>query len=145
MRKRTVIILFVLLITFLSACSGNEQENKTKEGERKTSKEKQETEEQSLNVDKGLLNVEVTLPASFFEGQDIDTVIADVENEGIKVTKNDDGSLTYKMSKAKHKKMMKEMGTSIAEGLEEMKSSEDYPSIKDITHNKDFTEFTINC
>ena len=46
-----------------------------------TEQGKQETKEQSLNVDKGLLNVEVTLPASFFEGQDLDTVIADAENE----------------------------------------------------------------
>ena len=143
MRKRTVIILFVLLITLLSACSANEQENKAKEGDHTDEQGKQETEEQSLNVDKGILNVEVTLPASFFEGQDLDTVIADAENDGIKITKNDDGSLSYKMSKAKHKEMMKEMGTAIAEGLEEMKSSGDYPSIKDITHNNDFTEFTL--
>ena len=39
---------------------------------------KQETEEQALNVDKGILNVEVTLPASFFEGEDIDAVISEV-------------------------------------------------------------------
>ena len=38
---------------------------------------------------------------------------------------------------------MKEMGTTIDESLEEMKSSGNYPSIKDITHNNDFTEFTL--
>ena len=67
MRKRTVIILFVLLITLLSACSANEQENKAKEGDRTDEQGKQETEEQSLNVDKGILNVDVTLPASFLK------------------------------------------------------------------------------
>ncbi|WP_428912354.1 hypothetical protein [Niallia sp. Krafla_26] len=145
MRKKFTFILFVLLIAFLTACSTNESQNQANKNESDTKEEQsiQETEEQSLNVDKGLLNVEVTLPASFFEGQDIDTVIAEMEKEDIKITKNDDGSLTYKMSKRKHKEMMKDIGTSIDEGIEEMKSSEEYPSIKDITHNKDFTEFTL--
>jgi hypothetical protein len=57
---------FILLITFLSACSANEQENKAKEGNHTIEEGKQETEEQSLNVDKGIFSVEVTLPASFF-------------------------------------------------------------------------------
>lgn len=39
--------------------------------------------------------------------------------------------------------MMTEMGTSITDSIEEMKSSEDYVSIKDVTHNKSFTEFTL--
>lgn len=138
MKKKTGFMLFILLITFLTACSANEQEksNTAEQG-------KQETEEQALNVDKGILNVEVTLPASFFEGEDVDTVISEAEKEGIKITKNEDGSLSYKMSKTKHKEMMNEMGTSIDEGIEEMKTSGDYSSIKDITHNKDFTEFTL--
>src|SRR5690606_22664325 len=107
-----------------------------------------ETTEQSQNenieVDKGLLNVEITLPADMFEGEDIEQVIADAKEDGVKeVIQNEDGSLTYKMSKAKHKEMMKEMETSINETIEDMKTSEEYPSIKDITHNKDFTEFTV--
>lgn len=130
--------LLVLLVIFLVACS-----NESAEGEKSTD-QKQEEKEGAVNVDKGLLNVELTLPASFFEGEDIDTVIAEAKKEGVsEVTKNEDGSLTYKMPKSEHKKMMAEMGTSITDSIEEMKSSEDYVSIKDVTHNKSFTEFTL--
>ncbi|MDQ0187761.1 hypothetical protein ACFOST_22640 [Cytobacillus kochii] len=130
--------LLVLLVIFLVACS-----NESAEGEKSTD-QKQEEKEGAVNVDKGLLNVELTLPASFFEGEDIDTVIAEAKKEGVsEVTKNEDGSLTYKMPKSEHKKMMAEMGTSITDSIEEMKSSEDYVSIKDVTHNKSYTEFTL--
>lgn len=39
--------------------------------------------------------------------------------------------------------MMKELETNILESIEETKNSEDYVSIKDITHNNSFTEFTV--
>lgn len=122
------------MIALLTACSDDKQDTKASE----------ETKEEGLNVDKGLLSVEVTLPASMFEGEDIDTMIADAEADGVdKVTKNEDGSLTLKMSKSKHKELMNEIETSIKESIEEMKTSGDYASIKDITHNDKFTEFTV--
>lgn len=134
--QRWIYILFsAVLMIFLASCSSNEENN---------AKDREKTdEEQGVNVDKGLLNVEITLPASMFEGEDIDTVIADAKKEDIKVTKNEDGSLTYKMSKAQHKKMMNELETSIVESIEETKKSDDYVSIKDITYNNSFTEFTM--
>ncbi|WP_243292017.1 hypothetical protein [Bacillus sp. FJAT-47783] len=138
--RRFTYILCTLLITFLAACSNNDQENNASKGE----KSEQHTEDQTVDVEKGLLNVEITLPASMFEGEDIDAAIADAKEEGITdVTKNDDGSLTYKMSKAKHKEMMKELETSMNETIEETINSEDYVSIKDITHNHSFSEFTL--
>ncbi|MEZ2716134.1 hypothetical protein [Niallia circulans] len=135
MRKFTYAFLAVCMI-LLVACSAD------KDKKENTDNNKQ-ADEQKMNEDKGLLNVEITLPASLFEGEDIDSVIADVEKEGIKVTKNEDGSLTYKMSKAKHKEMMKEMEASLEESIKEIKESDDYVSIKDITHNKAFSEFTL--
>lgn len=134
--RRVTYIFFALLLLFISACANKEDNNKSKEND--------QAKEQGLEVDKGLFNVEITLPASMFEGQDIDKVIADVEKEGIKVTKNADGSLTYKMSKAQHKKMMKEMKANIIDVVNETKQNKkDYKSIKDITYNDSFTEFTM--
>ncbi|WP_010676880.1 hypothetical protein [Bacillus timonensis] len=138
--QKSAFALLLLFMMVLSACSGDKEENKATKDKEST----EETQDEQINVDKGLINVEVTLPASMFEGQDIDKVIADAKAEGVKeVTKNEDGSLTYKMSKAKHKEMMKDMETSINETIEDMKTGEDYVSIKDVTHNKDFTEFTL--
>lgn len=135
MRKYGFIML-ILAIAVLAACSSNEQKasNQTKD----------EKKNEEVSVDKGLLNVEVTLPASMFEGEDIDSVIAEAKKDGVKeVTKNEDGSLTYKMSKSKHKEMMKELETNVKDTIEETKTSGDFASIKDITHNDSFSEFTL--
>jgi hypothetical protein len=126
--------LIVLLMTFLASCSSS-GENNVSNGEN--------SKEQKVDVDKGLLSVVITLPASMFEDKDANTVIADAKKEGIEVTKNEDDSFTYKMSKAKHKEMMAEIEKSINETIDETVNSEDFVSIKDITHNNSFTEFTL--
>lgn len=129
-------ILFSLSIFFLfalTACSSNDKQEA----------DNPDQNDESLNVDKGLMNVEITLPASMFEGEEIESVLKEAEEEGIKATQNEDGTVTYKMSKAKHKEMMAEMAEGIKETVAEMKNGEDYPSIQDVTYNKDYTEFTV--
>ncbi|MDQ0233039.1 hypothetical protein [Metabacillus malikii] len=158
--KKLIILFIALLLLVLTACSDNE--NRTNE-EKQTTQEKdttsksdaaeeeditqeknEDTNQQNVDVDKGLLNVEITLPATMFEGQDIESVISDAKKEGVKeVVKNDDGSLTYKMSKQKHKEMLGELEAEVNKSIEETKNSEEYKSIKDITHNDALTEFTV--
>lgn len=48
------------------------------------------------------------------------------------------------MSKAEHKKMMKELEEGIIKSVEEIKTSEDFTSIKDVSYNKTFSEFTLS-
>ncbi|WP_053365749.1 hypothetical protein [Bacillus sp. FJAT-27245] len=140
--RKMIYFLLVLMLFGLAACSSNEETSKASEKQDKQTEKK--TEEKSVEVDKGLLNVEITLPASMFEGEDIDKVIADAKKEGIsKATKNADGSVTYKMSKAKHKEMMAEIAKSISESVNEMTTSGDFVSFKEITHNDSFKEFTV--
>lgn len=89
--------------------------------------------------------MEVTIPALFFEGQDIDSVISKAKNSGIKeIIKNDDGSLTYKMAKPEHEEMMKGLKEGILANVDEIKASDDFKSVKDITYNKSFSEFTVS-
>lgn len=90
-------------------------------------------------------DVEVTIPALFFEGQDIDSVISKAKNSGIKeIIKNDDGTLTYKMAKPEHEEMMKGLKEGILANVDEIKASDDFKSVKDITYNKSFSEFTVS-
>ena len=136
----------VMLSSFLimAGCSSEEaKETGTKAEQTAKEDNKNNAEEESVQVDKGLLNVEVTLPAAMFEGEDLDSSIAEAEKEGIKVTRNDDGSVTYKMSKGRHKEMMKEMETELQKTIEDTKNGEDYPSVKEVSHNKDYSEFTL--
>ncbi|WP_245975350.1 hypothetical protein [Oceanobacillus chungangensis] len=146
-------LLFILIsiVFVLAACSGNEEtkdsSSKDKAGDHieTTDSNDSSKDEESLNVDKGLLNVEVTIPASFFEGEDLDQVIADAKESGIKeVTENSDGSITYKMSKSQHKDMIKELGDELNSTMEELVNSEDFVSIQDVTANKSFSEFTMS-
>ncbi|WP_226617803.1 hypothetical protein [Cytobacillus firmus] len=136
---KKLIVFMSVMIVMLSACSDGEK----MAGKKEAGTEKKTEESEAVEVDNGLLNVEVTLPASMFEGEDADSSIAEAEKEGIKVTKNDDGSVTYKMSKAKHKEMMKEMQTELEKTIADTKNGEDYPSVKEVTNNKDFSEFTL--
>lgn len=101
-------------------------------------------EEQAIEVDKDLLSVEVTLPAVMFEEENVDDVISEAKADGVKeVTKNDDGSVTYKMSKSVHGEMMKEAEKAIKEYIEELKTSEDFTSIQDVIVDKSYSEFTM--
>ncbi|WP_404321819.1 hypothetical protein LG298_15155 [Cytobacillus firmus] len=136
---KKLIVFMSVMIVLLSACSESEKTA----GEKEPVTEKKTEESEAVEVDKGLLNVVITLPASMFEGEDADSSIAEAEKEGIKVTRNDDGSVTYKMSKAKHKEMMKEMETELQKTIADTKNGEDYPSVKEVTNNKDFSEFTL--
>lgn len=143
MKKLLILPLTLLFSILLVACDPDkESESGKKSGNADRAVE--ETKNESIKVDKGLLNVEVTIPAPLFEGQEIDSAITEAKKEGIKeVIKNDDDSITYKMSKSVHKEMMKKMEKDILETIEEIKTSKDFASIKDVSYNKSFTEFTL--
>ncbi|WP_313798585.1 hypothetical protein [Cytobacillus sp.] len=144
MKKLFCLLMISILITMTSACGQGETGNNKSSDDISEKTGKENSEEQSIEVDKGLLNVEITLPASLFEDQDIHGVIADAKNEGIDdIKQNADGSLTFTMSKSKHKEMMKELESELLESIEDAKNNEDYVSIKDVTHNKSFSEFTL--
>jgi uncharacterized protein YcfL len=131
------LLMVLVTLTLLAACS-------SEESSKKDNKEESAKKDESVEVDKKLFNVEITLPASMTEGESLDTIKADAKENGIKeVTQNEDGSITYKMSKSTHKEMLKEISASIDETIEETKTSEDFVSIKDIKHNDSFSEFTM--
>lgn len=135
LKKLFYLLLVVLLIGALAACGNDNEKAKNKN-----------KDDESITVDKNLLSVEITIPASMLELQekDIDQVIAEAKKDGIKeVIKNNDGSLTYKMSKSKHKELMKEMENDLIDVIDEIKTSGDFTSIQDIKYNKSFSEFTI--
>ncbi len=127
--KNVKLLLLLVLSIMLVACSSKDEENKNAD---------------KVDVDKGMVNVEVTLPASLFEDTDMEALKKDAKEDGVKeVTVNDDGSVTYKMSKSKHKEMLNEMADTIDESIKEIEEDKEFPSIKTIEHNKSFTKYTI--
>lgn len=137
MMRKVLLILFSSL--FLIACSSGDEAGQTADNEAG-----EETEDAGVEVDKGLLNVEITLPEVFFEDDELADIEADMEeNHDANVTKNDDGSITVKMSKKEHKQLLEEMSEEFIETIEEVIEDEEFPSIQEVTYSRDFSELQI--
>lgn len=149
MKKYLLMFTALLLMT---ACSNKvatlDREKSAEEQPVEQSGEEKREDEDAIEVDKNLLSVEITLPVSFLEldGEtiDIDELTKEAKEQGVKeVKQNEDGSVTYKMTKSAHKKMMEEIKESMSESINEVVNSEDFVSIKEITANKSFDEFDV--
>lgn len=104
------------------------------------------TASQSIDTDEGLFTVDITLPASMFEGEDMSTFDTDAyvkENGFLSAAVNDDGSVTVTMTKSKHKELIDEMSASLDTSFAEFVEAEDTPYIKEISHNDDFSSIVI--
>jgi hypothetical protein len=99
----------------------------------------------NISVDKNLLSVDVTVPASFYEGDNMtqEKLNAEAAKNGYgKAKLNSDGSVTFRMSKAQHRKALEEMKKSLDDYIQEQlnESSKIY---REITYNKNMTEFNV--
>lgn len=102
--------------------------------------------EGSLSVDENLLTVEVTMPASFFDGETPEEIQADAKEAGfLSCTVNSDGSVTYKMTKGKRVEILREYKKTIDSIIQEYVSGgENAPqSFKNITYNDKVTQFDV--
>ena len=134
MKRVIALIIAVFMIAGLCAC-GNTQDNSEK-----TKKES----DGSIGVDENLLTVEVTMPAEFVEDTTQEALDAAVAESKCKsATLNEDGSVTYVMTKAQHKKMLKETTEWMEESLAELPGSDEYPNVVSVEANDNFTEFKV--
>ncbi|MED4599851.1 hypothetical protein P9314_03905 [Paenibacillus validus] len=147
MRNKRNVLIAMILFLFVIGCQANKTEIQSTNATSTVNSQasSNETEgNQKIDVDKGLLNVEVTLPASFFKDQDVDKAIEKAKSEGVKeAKKNPDGSVTYIISKSKHAEIIKGMEESVSQTVNDLKSGKNFKSIKDVSHNKDYSEFTM--
>lgn len=101
---------------------------------------------QGISVDKNLLTVDVTLPASFYEDEKPTEaeLKADAAKKGYgNVKLNSDGSVTFRMTKAQHKKALDEMKKSVDDFIQE--SVDESPKVfRKITYNKNMTVFDVS-
>lgn len=131
---RFFIMLFVVML--LAACSDNNDQNQDTE--------ESANEESGIEVDKGLLNVEITLPASLVGEEGMEDFEASMkETVDSDITLNDDGSVTVKMSKSDHKKMLEELKEEFVASVDSIIEDESFVTIQDITYNKDLTNIQM--
>lgn len=155
MKKAISILICLGILGCMSACSNETTITKSSDEvttTTTTTDEQAETMDSEqmaaigdIEVDEGLLTVTVTVPADLVdEGTTQESIDEAVKSGGyISGTLNDDGSVTYVMTKAKHDEVMKSMAESFDQSLQELIDSGSYPNILSITHNDDFTDFTI--
>ena len=96
-----------------------------------------------IQTENGIFTATITLPKDFVgEGitqKDIDAKAGDTYISG---KLNEDGSVTYKMTKKQHKAMLDSIVSSLENSFDEMLKNEDY-SFTSIKHNKDFSQFDV--
>ena len=141
-KKITSIILAALLVLSFAGCAQSNTDSSagTNNGSTATSTPSK------IETDEKLLSVDITLPASMFEDEDMTNFDADAyaSEQGFTSAKlNEDGSVTVTMTKAKHKELLEEMKNSLDASFAEFVNGEDTPYIKDITHNENFTAVTM--
>lgn len=137
-KNKSYIILLVVLSLILTSCGGTKEVNKKEEGEKENS---------GVVVDKGIITTSITVPSSFFtelKEEDIKSSVAENGFQSYKI--NSDGSVTYTMSKAKHKEFIDNFSKEIENAIGEMVKDGGENSVEsflDIKHNKDFSVFDI--
>lgn len=138
MKKLTALLLAAAMSLSLCACGG---------GDKPADSASSAAPAAPIQVDENLLSVEITLPASFFEGETEEEIIAGAEEEGFKsCTVNQDGSVTYTMSKAKHREVLEGFHTSMEETAASMVAGggdDAMESFLDIQFNDDMSQFDI--
>ncbi len=100
----------------------------------------------SAGADEKLLTVDVTVPASFFDEDDTEDSIRSAAKEKgfLRCSIHEDGSVTYTMTKAKHRELLADLNASLEEGLYDLVNGESaVPSFKRIEHSDDFSMFDL--
>lgn len=133
-------ILLVIMFLLLSSCSSKTTDQKVNSATDSNNNSEQ------IQVAKGLSTVKVTFPAWVFQGSESkqEEIEENAKKQGAKVIFNDDGSVTYEMSKEVHKKLLDDFKKTIDDAISEMlKDPDGNNPFKKITYNDDFSEFNI--
>ena len=142
-RKMQICAAACALALCLTACSGGAASSAAAGSDAAASTS---ASEDGLNVEKNLFSVTLTYPASMVdEGTTQDSLNDEIKGiDGIKsATLNEDGSVTYIMTKAYHKQIMDDIAQTIDESMAEMVGSADYPNFTKVEANEDYTVFTV--
>ncbi|WP_346897385.1 hypothetical protein [Clostridium sp. UBA7503] len=140
MKKRILTLLLVTTMAITMVGCGSKTS-----GDGATAEKKTESNDGEMSSQKNLFDVEVTLPAAFFDGSDKTTIETEAKAKGVHEVKvNEDGSVTYIMDKKTHKELLASMKQAVDESIKEtLADKENYPSFAEIKYNDDLTQFDI--
>ena len=96
-----------------------------------------------VQVENGVMTVSLNVPADLAKNIRQETIDAGIGTQYQAAFRNQDGSITYKMTKEQHQAMLEQLAVSFDNSLQEMIDNENY-TISNITRNNDFTVFDIS-
>lgn len=153
MKKLLSLLLIFNALSPLTACSSQKDEKKSSEVA--TSEEKRSSEEQQFEADKqelealgdvevnnGILTVSITIPATYENDVTQESLDQGAGDTYMTAKLNEDGSVTYKMTKPQHALMLKTLLEGIDSASKEMIDNEQY-AFTEIKHNADCTQFDV--
>lgn len=146
MKKIGCFALLLSLLLVLCSCGSASPSESTDVPNAPSSSASANAASDAISVDSGVFDVTLKIPKDY-AGEEMTQEKCDSiasENGYKSVTLNDDGSVTYVVSKAQHKKMMEALKESIDDGINKMIESENFPNITAIDANDDYTEFTVS-
>lgn len=155
MKRVLAMILMFCMVFSLAACGSgaagaNEKEPKQNGGEQISEEDTIDdsawdelTTIGQVETVNGLLTVSITFSADF-AGEDVtqEALDAAAGEHYISAKLNEDGSVTYKMTKKQHKAMLDDILGGIEESLQDLVDDEMY-SFAEIKHNKNYTQFDV--
>lgn len=146
MRKLIAATMSTLLILLPGCGAGPASAQSIPPSESQSLETSQSENGSGIGVEENLLTVDITLPASMFEDEDM-TKFDEAEylkETGFTAAKvNADGSVTVTMTKSKHKEVMADMEKQVEEAFSELVEGKDTMHIKEITHTPDFKTVTV--
>lgn len=148
MKKILALMLSLSLLFLITGCSsdsGTESQSPSVQPEQQSEDVNSFEDLDGLDVEQDLFDVEITIPESFLdEGITQEDLDAEVKESGFQsATLNEDGSVTYVMTKAQHKEMMSGIKEAIDQSLQDMIDPETYPTFVEVTANDDYSQFTV--
>ncbi len=144
LKKISALFMIVIMITGLFVGCGTEEDVKKENDRIAENGVDVEEEDNGIEVERGLFDVSVTIPPGMVTADETENLKEETkEPEDVKIIENEDGSLTYKMSRAIHNKMMTEIRKDINSYVEEVLESTDFPTVKDIECDDSLTSVTI--
>ena len=127
-----------------SASAENSAENSAEQGD--DTEDEDEAELAAIGdveTKNGILTVSINVPADLV-GETTQEELD--QSKGIlyqSAVLNDDGSVTYKMTKKQHRAMLDKISEAVDESAQEMIDDEENYTIAAVTHNDDCTEFNV--
>ena len=95
-----------------------------------------------VQLENGIMTVSLTVPADLAQNITQETIDAGIGTQYQSAIRNEDGSITYKMTKAQHQAMVEQLAISFDSSLQELVDDENH-MISNITRNNDFTIFDV--